>query len=288
MSKAKLIAVVLFLAMAGAIIFWVLPKPQPPVKLQMRTFKVDRAAFYQGLNLSLDSNVSDSDIARAAKDFFKKAGVDLSARGRSIAYNGKLDLLFVKASAKELDVVERAIDAWNRVAPQIHIKARFMKVPQSAFDAIWKTGTVVDKTETNMVEIISAKQFKPLVRELENDGSETLAEPEVVTTSGRQTQMRAVGTSSSPLLASTSKSSVGVLLTEKSETGPTVDMVPYVLADGVTIYLQTDINTIQSQTPTRFAAQAHLWDGQTLAKASLAPEPEGNKRLIVFITATGG
>lgn len=251
-------------ALAGLWI-WTAAGKHHPASLQMRTFKVNPAVFCRQLNLPSGSPMTDSDIASAAQNFFKKAGVDLTAPRRSLAYNGKMELLFVKATAKELDRVEHAVAGLNPVAPQIHIKARFMDVPQGAFDSIWKTGTLVDKTETNTVEIIAANKFKPLPRQLERAGAETLAEPEVVTIGGRQTQMRAG---------------------EKSQPGPTMDVVPDVFSDGVTVHLQAEVTTIHSQTFRRFAAQANLWDGQTLALASLAPESDAGKRLVIFITAT--
>lgn len=283
MTNPRIIAVALFFFISGVVIFFLFHSP-PPVKLQMRTFQVEPATFYRGLNLPANSQMTDGDVASAAKNFFKKVGVDLSAPGRSIAYNGQHHLLLVKAPAGELNKVEHAVDGLNLVAPQIHIKARFMEVPQSAFDSIWNVGTVVDVTETNTVEIIAADKFKSLLHELENDGSETLAEPEVVTLSGRQTQMR-VTDIKYPLLADASNHAIAAPQPKESETGPTVDVVPTVMADGVTIHLQTIVTTITSTTE-QFMAQPNLWDNQTLAMASLSPKSDFGKRLAVFITAT--
>jgi general secretion pathway protein D len=63
-----------------------------------------------------------------AKSFF-----GLTAPGRSIAFNDRLGLLFIKATAEELDNIERVmrvIQALNQTPPQIHIKARFIEVEQ--------------------------------------------------------------------------------------------------------------------------------------------------------------
>jgi len=155
-----------------------------------------------------------------------------------------LGLLFVKATPSELDTIERAIQALNQIPPQIHIKARFVEVPEGVVESILKAGVAVDAKEKNTAEIITADKIKPLLRQLEStSGSETLAEPEAVTTSGRQTQMRA--TDIEEVVTNfvfhenpTNRSSV-VPQTGKFEIGPTVDVVPWVLSDGYTIYLTT-------------------------------------------------
>jgi general secretion pathway protein D len=65
-----------------------------------------------------------------AKNLFSKLGADLTAPGRSIAFNDRMGLLFVRATASEMDTVERAIVPLSQIAPQIHIKARFIEVEQ--------------------------------------------------------------------------------------------------------------------------------------------------------------
>ena len=79
----------------------------------------------------------------------------------------------------------------NQVPPQIHIKARFIEVPEGQVEAILKAGTAVDTKQTNVVEIIAADKMKSLLHQLESAGGVVaLAEPEAVTTSPRQVQMR--------------------------------------------------------------------------------------------------
>ena len=71
-------------------------------------------------------------------------------------------------------------------------------------------------------------------------GVENLAEPEVVTTSGRQTQMRATITQAivtNFVFQETSTNASIVPQTSQIETGPILDAIPYVLSDGYTINL---------------------------------------------------
>jgi hypothetical protein len=188
-------------------------------------------------------------ISQAAQNFFRAIGVDLTAAGRSIAFNDRLGLLFVKATPGELDTIERTIQALNQVAPQVHIKSRFIEVGQSDNTALgfdWYLGNfttfggrVVNSggsspslnvpvsannplgafpgnSAANVIPpsandqlitaglrnsgpalatvtgILTDPNFRVVIHALEQrSGTETLAEPEVVTTSGRQTQMRA-------------------------------------------------------------------------------------------------
>lgn len=188
-----------------------------------------------------------SSVNTAARDFFVAIGVNLAAPGRSIAFNDRLGLLFVKATPGELDAIERTIDALNKVAPQVHVKARFIEVsqddstalgfdwylgqfslgknvgaqagnagsvnvpvtsgtPDGTFPGYLFNGTSVPNgiqsltgglrnsgpALATVTGILTQPNFQVVLHALQQrTGVETLAEPEVVTTSGRQTQMRA-------------------------------------------------------------------------------------------------
>jgi Flp pilus assembly secretin CpaC len=276
-------------AVVIGIIAVLLIKPPPlkvrhPVKLETRVFKVDAHLF--------------STNAVSPKVLSSRLGVDLTAPGRSVAFNDKQGLLFVKATASELHTVERAIQALNQINPQIHIKVRFIEVPKDGF--VMPT-TLSNNVAGQMAGILSDPEFRTALQALEHrQGVETLAEPECVTTSGRQTQMRATDISefvTNFSLKETSTNSAAVPQTQKIETGSTVDVVPWVLSDGYTI----DLNTIVSQLkfigydqvtnevfatnsigkvfhlPTvspgfrvqKAIATVNLWDGQTLVLGNL-------------------
>ena len=100
-----------------------------------------------GLNY-LNSTAADKvAINTAVQDFFSAIGVNLTATGRSVAFNDKLGLLFVKAAPSELDTIERAIEVLNQVAPQVHIKARFIEVAQDDNAALgfdWYLGNFIN------------------------------------------------------------------------------------------------------------------------------------------------
>jgi type II secretory pathway component GspD/PulD (secretin)/beta-lactamase regulating signal transducer with metallopeptidase domain len=265
------------------------PGPEPPMP-EMRVFKVDTNAFASGLRGV--RNLQTNDVVTMAKSFFSNLGVDLSAPGRSVSINGRLGLLFVRATPSELATVERIIQTMNQVPPQIHIKARFIAVEQdnnaaNGFD--WYLGsftngpvgtngrgalspttarTRISNTTVNAVAvptndrqltnglrntapapatvtgILTDPNFRVILHALESrPRTKILAEPEAVTTSGRQTKMRATEDLTflngiNPLaLKPPGVLSNELFLTEQVECGPIFDVVPYVLADGYTINL---------------------------------------------------
>jgi beta-lactamase regulating signal transducer with metallopeptidase domain len=132
--------------------------------------------------------------------------------------------------------------------PQVHIKARFIEVSK---------GTMVDLNEilamTNSIGgkqegVLDAVNARNALRSLESQrGFEVLAEPEVTVLSGRQTQMRAtsmitVVTNMAFQETGTNKSVVAQ--TGQIETGPIIDAVPRVMADGYTLNLKITASVI--------------------------------------------
>jgi general secretion pathway protein D len=174
---------------------------------------------------------------------------------KSIFFNDRLGLLFVRATMQDLDTIESAIQALNQVAPQVHIKSRFIQVEQDdnaglGFDwylgqfnighsvaaqggsapslnvpgpggstvpfpgptganqlpssgsdqQIFGPNGAVPNAPANanlptlatITGILTNPNFRVVLHALEQrSGFEELAEPEVTTTSGRQTEMRA-------------------------------------------------------------------------------------------------
>ena len=161
--------------------------------------------------------------------------------------------------------------------------------------------TLSNNVAGQMTGILSDPEFRTALQALEHrQGVETLAEPECVTTGGRQTQMRATDISefvTNFSLKETSTNSAVVPQTQKIETGSRVDVVPWVLSDGYTIDLTTIVSQLKFigydqvtndvfatnsiggkiQLPTaspgfrvqKANATVNLWDGQTLVLGNL-------------------
>jgi hypothetical protein len=201
-----------------------------------------------GLNFVTTVNRT-SDISTEARRFFSTLGVNLELPGKSLFFNDRLGELFVRGTQQDLDTIENAIEVLNRVAPQIHIKARFIEIDENNSSALgfdWYLGNYVNGnvvanggsapslnvpvssanplgtfpgntaasqipgsvTDQNITSglrnplgapalttitgIMTDPNFRVVINALQQStGAEELGEPEVVTTSGRQTEMRA-------------------------------------------------------------------------------------------------
>jgi hypothetical protein len=218
---------------------------------------------------------------------------------------------------------QTAIAAETYNQPQIYIKARFIEVSKKSFVAMPQLFS--NAVAGPMTGILSDSQLRAVLLALEHQGAETLAEPECVTTSGRQTQMRVteMGVLPGPSFAprgNSGNSTTAVAQVEKVAIGPAVDVVPSVLSDGYTINLKAmaSVSEIAADGKEMIAkpvtgsqhadATLNLWDGQTLVLgpldevlvvwhgqtlngSKLDPDAKENlghvdKEFLVFITAT--
>ena len=228
-----------------------------PLLLETRVFKVHTRSFEAALQSvpGLQTNWNRSG-SMTLGSISRVLGIDSTAPGRSFAFKDTLGMLFVKATPSELDTVEHALVPLNKDAPQVHIKARFIKLSEADADAILKAGIAVDTKEKNTVEILTEARATPLLQKLASrNDMNVLNEPEVTTISGRQVLRTGSGNS-------------------------IVDFIPMLLADDYTLLMQVTVSA-----PETLAAEANVWDNQTLVLASNNPGAD-KTRLFVFITAT--
>jgi beta-lactamase regulating signal transducer with metallopeptidase domain len=207
----------------------------PP--LETRAYKVDQNVFLASLQkqTGLQTNASV-----AMKQLLSNIGMELSPP-KSIFYSYGKGVLFVRATEQDLDTVGKAIQVLDYTPPpQIHIKARFIEVPEAMAKRL--ESNFIPTGVTNVIGVLTDPNLQLVLHALEQSmGTETLAEPEVTTTSGRQTQMRAteiITIRTNCVFQETSTNSAITPQTEKVECGPVLDMVASVLPDGYTIDLR--------------------------------------------------
>ena len=252
-TKAKTAIVVgvavILAATTGTIVIKAINRPLP--KLETRAFKGDRT-FVANLRKVTGASSAES-VSQIASNYFVSKGIDFRPP-KSIAFNDAQRLLFVKATASDLNAIEKIIQQLAYAPPQVHSKAYFIKVPESNVESILKAGTLVDAKEKNIVEIMSPAQTSLLLRGLRASGATTLSQPEVTTTIGRQTQMSSGDT--------------------------IVDLVSTLFDDGYTLKM-----TVIVSAPENLLANVNTWDNQTIV---LAPNNsnDGKTRLLVFVTST--
>ena len=181
--------------------------------------------------------------------------------------------------------------------PQIHIKARFIKMPMDGFVMPQLSSNAVTG---QMTGILTDPEFRRVLNALYHQkGIEDLAEPECVITNGRRIQMHALDivefmtgfaspeTSSEPLI-------IPGAGTKGKDLGPMVDIVPSILSDGYTIHLEavaSNKEPLEHDTTTNAEpafrllqpgmGSVNLWDGQTLVLGNLKMSSvETNRRAV--------
>ena len=262
--------------------------------LEMRVFHVGTKAFLASLQnaaASLQIHNSGSDVPSTLKQFFAKLGVDLSPPKNIWFSRGNGDI-FVQATPQDLDSIERALHILLKTPPMLHIKAWFFEMPSSGR----LTEATKDATHAyHGYGVLTASQAEKTLQMLRHQKDVLeLAEPEVTTISGRQTEMRSTGflpIVTNFLLDADSDQAVPQAM--QLETGPVFNVFPYLLADGYTIAMRADASYAEflgyadSEDLNSYATNsagkkvklpvvlpviqqheestsANLWDGQTL------------------------
>jgi RNA polymerase sigma factor (sigma-70 family) len=157
----------------------------------------------------------------------------------------------------------------NSSMAQIHIKARFLTMPKDVSAGWYDSTSAGILTSENLS--IALKQLRS-----RND-VETLAEPGVVTISGRQVQMGATQTISVVTnfsLQETNGTSSVVPQAEAVECGPTLDAVPKVLSDGYTIKLPIIASMVEflGYAPSANTTPAYNSAGQEFDVPTVSPQ----------------
>jgi hypothetical protein len=230
--------------------------------LYTRTYKLDPKRFPAALQREVGDSLKTAFPGQATRfdgagtnvsselgAMCKLIGVDLkSPPGKAIFYRDKSGVLLVKATQSDLDRVDKVIQEMVQEDPQMqlklqmHLKARFYEVPKTGFSQFLNLS---NSPEGGITGILTPDNARTTIQALEaRQGTEILAEPEVVTTIGRQTQMRATqiltvvtGLTNEVVITNNSHVNNETVITEKVEFGPVLDFTTSVLADDYTISL---------------------------------------------------
>ena len=198
-------------------------------------------------------------IKYAVSNTFKAIGVDLNpAQGKTFFYNDREGTILVRATDKELDLIEAYIAKNATPPPQVNIKIRWVEIPQKLMTPAWLNAAsnafflpLVDpETRYN---ILTEQEMADVRHRIERrDGIELLSEGQVTTLSERQAQIsvnevKTVATGINPKaltkpgVISTNEDASAYIDTELTPLGPVFDVLPTVSADEDTISLQMTV-----------------------------------------------
>jgi len=277
-----------------------------PTPLETRTFRVDPNRFLENLRKQMAGDVS-TNVVESVRRFFEGAGVNVFPPN-TIYYDDRTGLLMVRATAKELDIVQNALGLLNYSPRQVTIEAKFVEVGHEdarklGLDSLFDNGPGIGRNRApakvpdspkNTIAVLTAHQAKVVFKVVDQrDGVAILSAPKVTTLSGRQAQISITQT------------------TEVSENqvpnGPVLEILPLVAEDGITLSVDasatiTDILAERHVRTRKLQGKAAVYDGQTLvlggttatviaresngqSVTNAIPEDTG-KRLFVFITPT--
>lgn len=306
---------------------------------------------------------------------------------RTLFFNDRTGILYVRATMEELDIIEGAIHTLNTAPPQVTLEVKFVEitqddnkalgfdwilgntlafggkvgaqggdapsfvgppsqanptgifpgaggpatVPASASDGLLTSGLRNNLPAVGTITgILTDPQFRVVIRALEQrSGVDVMSAPRVTTLSGRQAQVQvtvhrqilaSVNATASQTTATTATTVTGqaanpVALLQPQPisipTGPTLDVIPYVSADGYTIQMtlipsildfvgygnpdipdasrfeatvQAQAGTIRSPVPLprflvrQITTSATVWDGQTIVLGGLISDDVRRQR----------
>ncbi|MBN8247304.1 MAG: hypothetical protein J0L84_07655 [Verrucomicrobia bacterium] len=275
--------------------------------LMTRTFRVNPNTFLIGIEAVMGNPLGlagavrtngSPEVQSRVRDFFRAAGVDfpravtappgvadIPLPQKALFFNDRNGILFVRATAADLDVVEKAIQALNVAPPQVEVEARFMVLEDGqagslGLDFLLKASPESDASGTNAaVGLLTESQYRAARVALESrTGVQTLFVPKVITLGGRQAMASATAVIPVPDIQ-------GRL--QDIPFGPTLDVIPEVMSDDVAIQLTvtasfSELLALKSGAsfPLRvrsgvFSASAALRDAQTLVLAGELVEGDG-------------
>jgi type II secretory pathway component GspD/PulD (secretin) len=240
-----------------------------------------------------------TEIQLAIINFFSAVGVTLSAP-KSLFFNERQGTLTVRATDDDLELIEQAINTLNQPAPEVSIKVRFVEADEGFVSSVL-TNVVAGTTNTPRTSILTDPTFKRILKSLEKRDHATLVdEGEVTTLSGRQANFQVVDmkTIVNGVTATvTNNATTYTYQTTAEPFGPTLDVVPYVCADGYTIQMTVMPNVTEflgyedpkalANYATNFSGatmplpktrvrkmntSAIVWDGQTMVLGNLTDE----------------
>lgn len=274
----------------------------PP--LITRTFQVEPGAIRQAIESLFPqfNPVTSTNFTASIRALLESSGAKLSPP-KSVYYNDRAGGLFVRATREDLDAIESLLNVIGQQPAQVNIKALFVELPfgkGQPKELAKILEPITRENETNFTGILTASQFKTILRVLETSADvKILARPQVTTLSGRQAQIQVadVKTIISGMTAVVTNGATNLLYQSQAKPfGPVLDVLPTVSKDGYTVQMTLtpkfteflgyeDPKKLNLPVPTdkvtlplpiirirQITTSASVWDGQTIVLGNFSDQ----------------
>ena len=170
-------------------------------------------------------------VQSSVMDFFRGLGVNLDPP-KSIYFNHTQGTLWVRATAEDLGIIENAIQEFYQALPQLNIRVKFIELITELPGAFSVRGPLTNH-DGRIVAALPPERAKRFISDLRGKtGVRELSDGQITTLSGRQAQLQ-IGEVKTVVVGITN----GLYETKDMMFGQTLDVVPYLDADGYTIHL---------------------------------------------------
>ena len=167
---------------------------------------------------------------------------------------------------------------------EIHIKSWFFSVPKEMLAGAQNALGSQASSDKSFSGIMENENFTNFMAQIsKNDAVKVLGEPEIITTSGRQAQMRATQIITVVTNVALEETNGMVSMNYESgqfETGPTLDVTPKILSDGHTIALPViaSVTDFLGYAPTTNSTPAFTKNGEQVDLPQVSPQFREQKK----------
>ncbi len=276
----------------------------PATALDSYTFQLEPTTIARAIETQFPQfkPVTATNVAAGLRALLESTGADLSPP-KTIFYNDRAGGLFVRATPQELDAIEELLQVIGQQPPQVNIKAVFVEIPfgKTLPKELAKIlGPITQAHVTNFAGILTAPQFKVILRAVESSAdAKIVAMPQVTTLSGRQAQIQVtdVKTIVSGMTAVVTNGLTNLVYQSQAMPfGPVLDVLPTVSGDGYTIQMTLsptiteflgyeDAKKLKLSSPDdkgtlplpiirtrQMTTSASVWDGQTIVLGNFSDQ----------------